>query len=389
MQRFVGERRLAAFREWFAQRVAISTAIAALIPPPFPFTAMLLTCGAIKAPTFEVIGGVAVARVARFVVDAWLARHLGTHILWVMKTAPFRWGVGLFIALAVAGTAWSAWKAMRHRSALMSLIVSGRNRHYCALVDDDFFAPKTLQLVLTLRWWPAASRQRGWRRKLRGFAPFDGIELARRDRDEAVLVMSRLSEHANVLARTLGVEARPIDGQRLLEILWRLLNPGSSHDPPAWDRLRPMNHQVAESAAVFRPDAFALGPLEGHVVSLLGLPPATRPGHFTLSPEPGAPSTLLRRPGFGWTVRPLLRQGMPAGADERQQVLGQDRHPRHRPGDGPVVALAVIGVLPEGLCPLGQDFHVGQTQDARFAKFDQVVEQLFERARRTSESPTL
>ncbi len=196
--------------------------------------------------------------------------------------------------------ALTAWQAMRAASALTSRIVAGRNRHYRALVDDDLLAPKTLQLVLTLRWWPAASRQRGWQRKLRGFAPFDGIELARRDRDEAVLVMSRLSEHANVLARTLGVEAKPIDGQLLLEILWRLLNPSSSHAPPTWDRRRPLNHQVAESAAAFRPNAFALGPLEGHVVSLLGLPPATRPGHFTLSPEPGTPSTLLRRSGLGW-----------------------------------------------------------------------------------------
>jgi membrane protein YqaA with SNARE-associated domain len=119
VQRFVGERRLAAFRERFSQKVAISTAIAALIPPPFPFTAVLLTCGAIKAPTVEVLGGVALARVARFVTEAWLSRHFGTHILWVMKTAPFRWGVGIFVALAVAGTAWSAWTMMRQRGTRM------------------------------------------------------------------------------------------------------------------------------------------------------------------------------------------------------------------------------------------------------------------------------
>ncbi|MGQ0721971.1 MAG: TraG/VirB4 family ATPase [Candidatus Eiseniibacteriota bacterium] len=198
--------------------------------------------------------------------------------------------------------ALTTWKALRRASSLTSRIVAARERHYRALVDDDFFTAKTLQVVLTLRWWPAGSRRRGWRRRLRGFAPLDALKIARDDRREAILQMSRLSEHVNVLARTIGAEATPIDGPRMLEILWRLLNPGSSQGPPAWDRRRPMNHQVVESGAVFRPDGFALGPLEGRVISMLGLPPETRPGHFTLSPEPGTPSALIRRPGLGWTT---------------------------------------------------------------------------------------
>jgi membrane protein YqaA with SNARE-associated domain len=113
IKRFVHERRLAAFRQRFSHRVAISTAIAALIPPPFPFTAVLLTCGAIKASTTEVLAGLAIARLVRFAVVAWLARHFGTHILEVMETAPFRWAIGAFIAVAVAGTAWSAWTVLR------------------------------------------------------------------------------------------------------------------------------------------------------------------------------------------------------------------------------------------------------------------------------------
>jgi membrane protein YqaA with SNARE-associated domain len=113
IKRFVDQRRLSAFRNRFSHRVALSTAVAAVIPPPFPFTAVLLTCGAIKAPTFEVLTGLAVARLVRFAAEAWLARHFGTHVLRVMETSSFRWAIGAFIALAVAGTAWSAWKVMR------------------------------------------------------------------------------------------------------------------------------------------------------------------------------------------------------------------------------------------------------------------------------------
>ena len=86
-------------------------------------------------------------------------------------------------------TALSTWKAIRRASPLTSRIVAARERHYRALVDDDFFTAKTLGVVLTLRWWPAQSRQRGWRRKLHGFAPVDALELARHDRAEAIVEM--------------------------------------------------------------------------------------------------------------------------------------------------------------------------------------------------------
>jgi uncharacterized membrane protein YdjX (TVP38/TMEM64 family) len=117
VKRFVDERRLELFRKRFSRRVAISTTLAALIPPPFPFTAVLLTCGAIRARTAEVLSGLAIARLLRFAVEAWLAHRFGRSILYVMESAPFRWVIGGFIVLAVAGTAWSAWQIWRGRSS--------------------------------------------------------------------------------------------------------------------------------------------------------------------------------------------------------------------------------------------------------------------------------
>jgi membrane protein YqaA with SNARE-associated domain len=116
VKRFVDERRLQVFRERFSRRVVISTTLAALIPPPFPFTAVLLTCGAIRARPVSVLAGVAIARLARFAAEAWLARTFGASILVVMESTVFQWVVGGFIALAIAGTAWSAWKVWGTRS---------------------------------------------------------------------------------------------------------------------------------------------------------------------------------------------------------------------------------------------------------------------------------
>ena len=122
VKRFVDERRLELFRKRFSRRVAISTAIAALVPPPFPFTAVLVTCGAIRARTVEVLSGLAFARLLRFAVEAWLAHRFGRSILHVMESAPFRWVIGGFIVLAVAGTTWSAWKIWRGPSAARGVV---------------------------------------------------------------------------------------------------------------------------------------------------------------------------------------------------------------------------------------------------------------------------
>ena len=198
--------------------------------------------------------------------------------------------------------ALDSWKRLRPASALSERMVAARERHYRGLVDDEFFAAKTLRVLLTLRWWPPRSRRRTWTGYLAGLAPFESLRLAGEARREALRQMSRLSEHINVLARTIGIHHSPVDGQRMVEILWRMLNPEASGHAPTWDPRLPMNHQVLETPATFTPSGFTLGALAGHVISFLGLPPATRPGHLTLGAEPGIPSPLLRRQGLGWTT---------------------------------------------------------------------------------------
>lgn len=103
----------AARLQWVRDRVerqgAVALALAALIPPPFPFTLFELTAGALAVPPVTFLATLAAARLARFGVESVLARTQGERIIGWMESDPFRWLVIAIAVAAVAGTAWSVW----------------------------------------------------------------------------------------------------------------------------------------------------------------------------------------------------------------------------------------------------------------------------------------
>jgi membrane protein YqaA with SNARE-associated domain len=113
LSRLVRPSRLARIQQQVNVRGAYSLAALALIPPPFPFTAFVLTSGAFRvAPGrfFTMLGGV---RLLRFGIEGALAAHYGRGIVGWMKSDIFQWFVGGFIVLAVVGTVISAIAIVR------------------------------------------------------------------------------------------------------------------------------------------------------------------------------------------------------------------------------------------------------------------------------------
>lgn len=94
------------------QRVTNSAAvpIAALgiVPPPFPFTAFILTSGACRLNPWTFLSTLAAVRLARFMVEAALAARYGNGIIAWMKSPVFTIAVGVLAVLAIGGTILSA-----------------------------------------------------------------------------------------------------------------------------------------------------------------------------------------------------------------------------------------------------------------------------------------
>jgi membrane protein YqaA with SNARE-associated domain len=79
-----------------------------MIPPPFPFTAFVLTTGALGASPWRFLITLGVGRLMRFGIEAALAARYGRRILVWMESSVFEVIVGVLIALAVVGTIISA-----------------------------------------------------------------------------------------------------------------------------------------------------------------------------------------------------------------------------------------------------------------------------------------
>ncbi len=108
LSKFVKPSRLKRVQERVGDGAAVTIAALAIIPPPFPFTAFVLTSGAchVNAWTFFVTLGA--VRSVRFVAEGALAAHYGKGIIGWMQSTTFTVIVGAMAAIAIVGTIVSA-----------------------------------------------------------------------------------------------------------------------------------------------------------------------------------------------------------------------------------------------------------------------------------------
>jgi membrane protein YqaA with SNARE-associated domain len=116
--RFVPQHRLERLRKRVKDIGAIAMGISAALPPPFPMTAFVLTCGALKVNRARFVTVVAVARLVRFGVEATLARRYGRSVVRLLESdAAKRIILGL-VVVSIAGTVLTivrVWRGTRAR----------------------------------------------------------------------------------------------------------------------------------------------------------------------------------------------------------------------------------------------------------------------------------
>jgi membrane protein YqaA with SNARE-associated domain len=93
---------------------------AALMPPPFPLTAFLLTCGALGFDRRKFVLVFGVMRLIRFGAVALLARHYGAPVLQMLETDGLQRAVTLLVlaaALSTVGFGVVVWRRTRLQPA--------------------------------------------------------------------------------------------------------------------------------------------------------------------------------------------------------------------------------------------------------------------------------
>ena len=117
LDRFVSRKRLEGLRRRVRNSGAVALALPAILPPPFPLTPFVLTCGALhvnRVRFFSTFGGL---RLLRFSLGATLAHIYGDGILRVLRSDTFQMVVVGFVAVAVVGTILSALLFWRNAHA--------------------------------------------------------------------------------------------------------------------------------------------------------------------------------------------------------------------------------------------------------------------------------
>src|SRR5262245_37834739 len=116
LHRLIPRARLERFRKRVQKGGAAAMAVPALLPPPFPLTPFVLTCGALNADRWIFFGTFTAMRLIRFSGEALLARVYGRGVLRLLESATFQRVIAAFIIVAVLGTILSAvmlWRSTR------------------------------------------------------------------------------------------------------------------------------------------------------------------------------------------------------------------------------------------------------------------------------------
>ena len=119
LARFVPKRRLDRIRQRVSHggAPAVALAVPAIMPPPFPLTPFILTCGALAINTWRFFSIFASMRLLRFGTEAVLATIYGRGILRVLESDVFQFVIVAFVVVAVVGSVVSIVMLWRHARA--------------------------------------------------------------------------------------------------------------------------------------------------------------------------------------------------------------------------------------------------------------------------------
>jgi len=104
LARFMKASRLKRLQERVANSAAMTIAALAIIPPPFPFTAFVLTSGAARVNAWTFFVTLAGVRILRFMGEGALAAHYGRGIIGWMRSTTFTVTVAIVAGIAIVGT---------------------------------------------------------------------------------------------------------------------------------------------------------------------------------------------------------------------------------------------------------------------------------------------
>lgn len=101
LERFVSENRVKKLKAKLENKAGITVFLATLIPPPFPFTPVVMTASALQTPRGQLLIAVFLGRLVRFGIEAILALYFGRQMIAFMNSDVVTYFVYGLIGIAM------------------------------------------------------------------------------------------------------------------------------------------------------------------------------------------------------------------------------------------------------------------------------------------------
>ena len=101
LERFVKPKRVEKLKQKLENKGGITVFIATLIPPPFPFTPVVMTASALQSPRGTLLIAVFLGRLIRFGVEAVLALYFGRQMIAFLNSDVVTYFVYGLIGIAI------------------------------------------------------------------------------------------------------------------------------------------------------------------------------------------------------------------------------------------------------------------------------------------------
>jgi membrane protein YqaA with SNARE-associated domain len=120
LQRFVSSATVEKLKKKIETKAAITIFLTSLLPPPFPFTPVMMTTSALQYPRTKLLLFVFVARLVRYTVEAILALYFGRKLIRYINSDTFSYFVYGLMAVALILSVLSVikWLSKRHEDVV-------------------------------------------------------------------------------------------------------------------------------------------------------------------------------------------------------------------------------------------------------------------------------
>lgn len=110
LEHFVSPQKVELLKQKIEDKAGLTVLLATILPPPFPFTPVIMTASALQYPRRQLLGIVFGGRIVRYTIEAVLALYFGRKLIRYINSEVFAYFVYGLMGIAVVASVLSILK---------------------------------------------------------------------------------------------------------------------------------------------------------------------------------------------------------------------------------------------------------------------------------------